>query len=187
MLSMKSNFSLLVDGLNVLNDRIVHYDDWLVFDRRLNNLIEEGRARKIPTLKMLYMPDEEWYMDSSSGEVYVYVRPDDKILPRWSPVDVFALPEQSKCSRTGLDAIPVRRMSELQAASLKEFLKVLVEQGLAKIIDAPAGTRAATPGEEETWYKDSRSDLDYRLVLDSGGTNSRWEFIPHQRLISDKC
>jgi hypothetical protein len=178
---MKSNFALLVDGLNVLNDRIVDYDDWLVFDRRLNNLIEAGRARQIPTLKMLYLPDEEWYVDSSSGEIYAYVRPDDKILPRWSPVDVFASPEQSKCSRTGLDAIPVRRMSELHAASLKEFLKVLVEQGLAKIIDPPADTLAATPGEEETWYKDSRSDLDYRLVLDSSGTNSRWELMGTRR------
>ena len=178
---MKSDFSLLVDGLSVLNDRIVDYDDWLVFDGRLNDLIKEGRARKIPTLKMLYMPDEEWYMDSSSGEVYVYVRPDDKILPRWSPVDVSHHRSSPSFSRTGLDAIPVRRMSELQAASLIEFLKVLVEQGLAKIIDSPAGTLAATPGEEETWYRDSRSDLDYRLVLDSGGINSRWELMGTRR------
>jgi hypothetical protein len=36
------------------------------------------------------MPDEEWYVDPSTGEIYVYVRPDDKILPKWERVDVFA-------------------------------------------------------------------------------------------------
>jgi hypothetical protein len=66
------------------------YDDWLIFDARLSGLVHTGCAKRVSALKVLHMPDEEWYVDPSTGEIYVYVRPDDKILPKWERVDVFA-------------------------------------------------------------------------------------------------
>ena len=82
---MQSLFESLTNGLT-LSD----YDDWLIFDARLSDLVHSGHAKRVPALKLLHMPDEEWYVDPSTGEIYVYVRPDDKILPKWERVDVFA-------------------------------------------------------------------------------------------------
>lgn len=82
---MKSIFESLANGL-----RLSDYEDWLTFDGRLSQLVHAGAAKRVPTLKVLHMSDEEWYADPTTGEVYVYVRPDDKILPVWERVDVFS-------------------------------------------------------------------------------------------------
>ena len=81
---MRSLFESLEDGL-ILQDP----EDWLIFDGRLEALIQNGQAQRVPQLRVLHMPDEEWYKDPSTGDIYVYVRPDDKILPKWERVDVF--------------------------------------------------------------------------------------------------
>lgn len=81
---MQSRFESLANGLTLSN-----YDDWMTFDARLSDLVLSGQAKRVPTLKVLHMSDEEWYLDSSTGEVYVYVRPDDKVRPKWERVDVF--------------------------------------------------------------------------------------------------
>ena len=83
--NFQSPFESLANGLT-LSD----YDDWLTFDARLSDLVHTGRAKRVTSMKVLHMPDEEWYVDPSTGEIYVYVRPDDKILPQWERVDVFA-------------------------------------------------------------------------------------------------
>lgn len=82
---MQSRFESLANGLTLSN-----YDDWMTFDARLSDLVLSGQAKRVPTLKVLHMSDEEWYVDSSTGEVYVYVRPDDKVRPKWERVDVFS-------------------------------------------------------------------------------------------------
>ncbi len=81
---MRSLFESLANGLTLID-----YDDWLIFDARLTELVGTGRATRVPPVKVLHMPDEEWYVDPSTGEIYVYVKPDDKILPKWERVDVF--------------------------------------------------------------------------------------------------
>jgi hypothetical protein len=78
---MQSLFASLTDCLTLIN-----YDDWLTFDSRLAELVSSGRAVSVPRTAVLHMPDEEWYADPASGEVYVYVRPDDKVLPKWEAV-----------------------------------------------------------------------------------------------------
>jgi len=82
---MQPLFESLTSGLTLID-----YDDWLIFDARLSDLVHTGRAKRVPALKVLHMPDEEWYEDPSTGEIYVYVRPDDKVLPKWERIDVFA-------------------------------------------------------------------------------------------------
>ena len=80
---MQSIFGSLANGL-----MLSEYEDWLTFDGRLSQLVCAGGAKRVPTLKVLHMPDEEWYEDPTTGEVYVYVRPDDKVLPKWEPIGV---------------------------------------------------------------------------------------------------
>ena len=69
------------------------YSDWEVFDSRLEDLVKAGQARRVQGTRIIRARDEEWYLDPASGEIYVYTRPDDKVLPAWSKVDVFAEPK----------------------------------------------------------------------------------------------
>jgi hypothetical protein len=169
---MQSLFESLTKDL-----KLSHYDDWLTFDGRLEELIRSGRARRVPSLRTLHMPDEEWYLNPSSGEVYVYVRPDDKILPAWEPADVFAEPKEEPTCKTGLDAIPIRKMSHSQVVSLKELLNFLVRHGIAEVLNRPKADSATLPGGAETWYRDLQTEVVYRLVENVEDDNSRWERV----------
>jgi len=170
---MQSLFESLPNGLTLSN-----YDDWLSFDARLSELVRTGQARRVQALRVLHMPDEEWYVDPSTGEVYVYVKPDDKILPKWEPVDVFAQSEKERNREPGLSAIPVKKMNCSEAASLKEILKVLVRHGVAEVLDRPNTIPAVSPESAETWYRDIQTKAVFRLVESTGDESSRWEKVP---------
>jgi hypothetical protein len=166
---MQRSFACLVEGLDLKD-----YDDWVVFDQRLKAFIREGQARRIPALKMIHGPDEEWYLNESSGEIYVYGLPDEKIRAKWEPVDVFALKNKEEAQRSGLAAIPIRQRNSLQTESLKQFLTLLVAHGVAVIVERP---KAASISRIETWYRDVQSQIAYRLVEKSDGS-SIWERAP---------
>lgn len=94
----------MADGLNsILNDlTISKRADWLTFVERLEELVERGRARRIPPLRRAFVEGEEWYLDAESGEIYVYVSPDAPILPIWEKVDAFAKPEDANKKETAI-------------------------------------------------------------------------------------
>lgn len=124
------------------------------------------------------MGDEEWYMDPSTGEIYVYVKPDDKVLPKWEPVDVFAQPEEERIREFGLDAIPVKKMNRPEAESLKEILKVLVRHGVAEVVDPPSSLPVASSEGTQSWYRDPQTKAVFRLVEGLGDESNRWERVP---------
>jgi len=102
----QSLFESLTSGLN-----IHHHSDWMVFDRRLDSAIKAGYARRVPNTRTIYEPTEEWYLDPAAGEIYVYLRPDDRVLPEWNKVDVFATSnigenDPKNITANGLSAIP---------------------------------------------------------------------------------
>jgi len=145
-------FESLTDDLT-----ISHYDDWLLFDQRLAELVRCGQAKRVLSSRVIHLQDEEWYLDPISGDVYVYVRPDDKILPKWERVDVFAQPEEQGRYQTGLGAIPTGRIDRASATSLKTILNVLLRHGKVEMVSpAPPSTVAGLPGFAETWYSDSK-------------------------------
>jgi hypothetical protein len=170
---MESTFESLKNGLT-LSD----YDDWLIFDARLSDLVRAGRARRIPALRVLHMPDEEWYEDRSSGDVYVYVRPDDKILPKWERIDVFAKPEETTTCRTGLDNIPLGTIDPTRIDSIKAILQILLRQEKIELVSpAPASVSFQPMGCRETVYRDYETGKTYRLVESMAGENARWEHV----------
>jgi hypothetical protein len=166
---MQRSFASLVEGLDLRA-----YKDWVVFDQRLKAFIREGQARRIPALKMIYGPDQEWYLNESSGEIYVYGPPDEKIVAIWEPVDVFALKNKEEAPPSGLAAIPIRQMSSVQKESLKQMLTLLVAHGVAVVVERP---KAASINGTETWYRDVQSQIAYRLLEKSDGS-SIWERAP---------
>jgi hypothetical protein len=163
---MGQSFASLAEGL-VLRK----YDDWLIFDQRLKTLIREGQAKRITALKRIHASYEEWYLEQSSGEIYVYVPPDEKIVATWEPVDVFA---EKRKDEPRPAAMPAERRNSIQTQLFKQFLKVLVDHGAAEIIKCPSFSTAE--GVTETWYKvqHPQSSVVYRLVENADGS-SLWE------------
>jgi hypothetical protein len=166
---MQQSFASLADGLD-----LKAYKDWVVFDQRLKTLIREGHARRVPASRRIYAFYEEWYLNDASGELYVYLPPDEKIRARWEPVDVFAPRREEEFHPSGLAAIPIRQMSSIQKESLKQMLTLLVAHGVAAVVERP---KAASIEGAETWYRDVQSQTVYRLVEKPDGS-SRWERAP---------
>jgi hypothetical protein len=163
---MQQPFASLAEGLNFNT-----YKDWQVFDQRLKALIREGQARRVPASRRVYGYDEEWYLNETSGELYLYLPPDEKIRARWEPVDVFAPEREEESHTSGLAAIPIRQMNSLQRESLKHMLTLLVAHGVAVVVDRP---KSASIEETETWYRDAQSQVVYKLVEKADGS-SIWE------------
>ena len=75
------------------NLTITERSDWERFVQRLRDVVDTGRVRRISAMKRLRADDEEWYLDTVTGEVYVYGPPDWPFLPTWDRVDVLG-PDQ---------------------------------------------------------------------------------------------
>lgn len=158
-----SLFESLISDLN-----IHHHSDWVVFDKRLESAIATGRARKVQKARTIFAPSEEWYLDPESGEIYAYLRPDDRVLPQWTKVDVFANPEVKKSdpkdiATSGLTAIPTGKMDQNWARSLKYLLQRMVEQGEVEIIANPEPGPSAESALQTT-FRELRTGIVYRLV-----------------------
>jgi hypothetical protein len=166
---MQQSFASLAGGLD-----LKAYKDWLVFDQRLKTLVREGQARRVPASRRVYAYYEEWYLNEASGELYLYLPPDEKIRAKWEPVDALAPEREEESHPSGLAAIPIRQMSSMQRDSLKQMLILLVANGVAVVVERP---KAASIDGTETWYRDARSKMVYRLVEKSDGSSS-WERAP---------
>jgi hypothetical protein len=177
---MPGGLDSILDGLTISKRpdslTIVHRADWLIFVQRLEALVQSGRARRIPPLWRALAYGEEWYLDTDSGEVYVYLSPDSPILPQWKKVDVFSKPD-SPGREDGLGAIPTGKMSRSEADSLKEILKFAVRHGAVEVLDRPNSVTTASQGSTETWYKDPRTMVVFRLVECPGDGVARWERV----------
>jgi hypothetical protein len=166
---MQQSFASLAEGLD-----IKAYKDWAVFDQRLKTLVREGKARRVPASRRVYAYYEEWYLNDASGELYLYLPPDEKIRARWEPLDALAPEREEESHPSGLAAIPIRQMSSIQRESLKQMLTLLVAHGAAVVVERP---KAASIEGTETWYRDVQSQTVYRLVEKSDGSSS-WERAP---------
>lgn len=156
---------------------ISKYADWVIFDQRLEQLIRSGRVRRIPKLRTIHVKSEEWYLNPDTNEIYVYVRPDDKILPKWEKVDIFAKPEIAHSFVSGLDAIPTAKMIGPEAVSLKGVLRALVDNGIAEIIDHQISVPMVSPKHPETWYRDLQTKATYRLIENIDDGSTLWERV----------
>ena len=57
--------------------------------RMLSEAITGGYVEQIPVMKPnRFLPNEEWYRDKESGEVYSLLAPEEKVRGHWSRVDL---------------------------------------------------------------------------------------------------
>jgi hypothetical protein len=131
----------LCEGLN-----IHHHSDWVVFSERLKTAIHLGRARRFQRLWQIYAPSEEWYVDTVNGDVFVYLRPDDRVFPEWSPVNIFEgkpenTPDGKSIDINGLKAIPTGILDRSSGEALRIMLDILAEKHLIEAL-TPQNPRA---------------------------------------------
>lgn len=173
-----SLFEALISGLN-----IHHHSDWVIFDERLKSTIKAGLAREIQKTRTIYAPSEDWYLDPASGEIYVYLRPDDRVLPEWTKVDIFAKPkakarDPKNISTSGLGAIPLGAMDQTLALSLKYLLQRMAAQDEIEIVANPLPNTLTKECAFETVFRDVKTGLLYRLVELVEGQGFLWERVP---------
>jgi hypothetical protein len=168
----------LTDGL-----KITEYQDWLIFVERLAEAVRTGGLRKIPVLKPVWGgTTEEWFLDPETGEVYFYVPPDPPGMPKWEKVDV--LKHLEKPDPPPLSVFKIGQMSVMTGYILKMRLQALVSRGLAEELPVPAAV-PQTKDRTEKWYKDTVSNVVYRLSEYYGlhdADDIRWEVVPQALL-----
>jgi len=173
---------VILDGLDLGSHR-----GWEAFAERVEKLVATGCLRKIPALKGKPYALEEWYVEDKTGAIFIYRIPEDRPTNIWERVDPFApepgpVPERPSRNVRELDLrdIPVGRMSRRDALSLLVRLHMMIGFGA---VEAVTPAIRALPGElTETWYKDLRTGIVYRLVEGYGENDSLWEPVRRSEL-----
>lgn len=155
------------------------YEDWLILDQRITALISAGALRRVNPLRMVHLPSEEWYLEPSGGDMYVYVRPDDRVSPQWEKVDIFASIARTEIKSrdvrvAGLKIITTGNIRVETALFLQAMLGKLTKEGRLEVV-----FQSQVQGEaSETWYRELATGSVYRLVQGSGATPSSWNLAP---------
>jgi hypothetical protein len=151
-----------------------NYKEWELFDAEINQFVQRGLLERIAPVRCIHIHSEEWYLDPSDGEIYVYVKPDDKIYPSWERVEVFAEPPLAIESRdlraAGLKLISTGPISKEIASFLKTVLDSFAQEGRIEILPNPERP-------DEIWCKEYSTDAIYRLIADEGNQDYRWERV----------
>jgi hypothetical protein len=163
----------ILDGLDLGS-----YRGWDAFAERLEKLVAAGCLRNIPPLKGTPRAGEEWYVEDKTGAIFIYRIPDDRPTNIWTKVDPFAPePEPERPSRNvrelDLRDLPVGKMSRQDALSLLVRLHVMIGFGAVEAVTPAVPWVAGEP--TETWYKDLRTGIVYRLLERNGEDDSLWE------------
>jgi hypothetical protein len=167
----------LTDGLTITD-----YPDWQIFVERLKEAVRTGRLRKVPVLKPVWGPSEEWFLDPETGEVYVYAAPNPPAMPRWQEIDV--LKHLEAPDPPPLSVFKVGPITVMTAHIMKMSLEGIVARGLAEELPVPAEVPRSKDGTER-WYKDNVSNVVYRLIEYyplKGADDIRWEVVPQALL-----
>jgi len=175
--TMAGTLASVTEGLE-----ITRYEDWLTFVKRLEELVRAGRARRIsqPAGDRRFAKEDEWYLDSETGEVFVHVIPDAPVLPRWVKVDLLAPADPPQPHVSDLRVIPVGKKTRLEAKNLNGLLDFLVNQGAVEAVVPP--NTALLAGSTEKWFKDLQTGILYRLVQNRDSDDNRWEKVPQREM-----
>lgn len=77
----------ITETLTVENHVILYNMHWLIFKRRLNNLIRDGAARLVPPPAGFDGRGFEWYLDVATGDIYRYGPPAPSVFDEWMRTD----------------------------------------------------------------------------------------------------
>lgn len=62
--------------------------DYREVQRMLSEAMDAGRVEKVPVRKRSRVfPNEQWFRDKESGEIYCLIKPAERIRGRWAKVD----------------------------------------------------------------------------------------------------
>ena len=163
----------ILDGLNIRD-----LGDWEIFAQRLKALVSSGDLKSIPP-QQCHPPSygEHWYLDEETGGIYFYQEPGERNFAEWKKVDPFAPlepePPDNNVFKLDLRSIPVGRMRRSDAVSLLTRLYMLVGSGRVETVPRPVASGIGDPSE--SWFKDLKTEVVYRLVEGHGENDGLWE------------
>jgi hypothetical protein len=170
----------ILTGLNICN-----LDDWRTFARRLEALVLSGGLRNIPPPEgQPPSCGDHWYLEEGTGDFYFYREPGERNFAEWTKADPFEKREEFQATlwhggnilQLDIGDIPVGQMDRGKALSLLTRLFMLIGVGKIEVVDSPF---PAAPGEStETWFRDPRSGIVYKLVEGDGEDDSFWGPVP---------
>jgi hypothetical protein len=167
---MPLSAATVLDGLD-----ITKYDDWVILDERIRQLVKTCALRKIQPLRIVHVKSEEWYLESATGDIYVYVQPDDKILPVWEKIDVFFIEGGSDKNvlTAGLKIIRTGNIDRPTFMAIHLVLQELIKKGEVEIIRAPR----VFDENSEAYYREVKTKMIYRLASTMTYPGYVWERI----------
>jgi hypothetical protein len=163
---------------------ITEYSDWEIFVERLNEALRSGRIRRAPIIKPVWGTYEEWFLDPETGDVFVYLPPDDHGNPDWKKLDVLKhLEAPDPPDPPPLSIFKPGPITVMTGHVMKLKLEELVAAGLVDELTPPQDmSRRGT----ERRFKDKVSNITYRLTEYFGLNDPddiRWEVVPQSELI----
>jgi hypothetical protein len=185
--------SLVHDGRE---DRTNTLDYWpnLLLLRGLDQLIAEGRVRKVPPFNPLHPGlEEQWFLDVEAREIWSYTAASERSAPCWEKVDVFetrSAMQQQRDWQAQLGAVerapgylaPIGagRKDTADLYFIRHALPRYIAAGKVEAVEI-AGF-LPKPGTHAEWYKDNTTGEIYGLVHDSERDEYRWEKAPLRTL-----
>jgi DNA-binding IscR family transcriptional regulator len=111
---MFGGLSSITETLTVENHIIRYHMHWLIFKRRLGDLVREGKARQIPPPDGVCGRGYEWYLDVATGDVYRYGPPSPSAISEWMTaepreIDSEKLNSVEMADRSGKNDMVIRR------------------------------------------------------------------------------
>jgi len=183
-ISRNSGARSILHGLNIRD-----LGDWENFAQRLEALVSSGGLRSIPPPQgQSSFYGEHWYLEEETGDIYFYREPGERNSAEWAKADPFEKREEFRATpwrggnvlQLDLGDMPVGQMDRGKALSLLTRLFMLIGAGKIETADRPF---PPAPGEKtETWFRDPRSGIVYKLVEGDGEDDSFWGPVPLHEL-----
>jgi hypothetical protein len=188
--------SLVNDGRE---DRANTLDYWpnILLRRGLDQLIVEGRVRKIPHFNPLHPGfEEEWFLDVEGGEIWSYTAASERSVPTWEKVDVFETrsamqqrgDRQAQLGRVVraagyLGPIGEGRKDTADLYFIRDVLPRYIATGKVEVVEIVEVSQRL--GMHAVWYRDNTTGEIYGLIHDTKKDEYRWEKALPQALTRD--
>lgn len=160
--SKKSIFEELTEGITLVN-----LAGWDTFRDRLSAAVSVEAVRRIRPLFLYYSSIEEWYVDPTSGDIFVYVPFNgDKGFPKFEKVDVFSPPIHKQpvyLNDVGLSGFKVGPQAPESVRFIEYVLELWLKSGEIQEVASPAGDvlsiRTFHEWKTGRWFQLARDEL----------------------------
>ena len=180
--------SVLLDGHD---DRPNNLSEWeyVQLRRVLDQLVEDGRVRKVQPFNPVHSGFQEWFLDVETGDIFSLTPPAERVSPVWEKVDAFDKRDWKQKQEDWqrqmgevvrpegyLAAIRTGRKDSAELSYIRDVLPRYIAAGKVEMVD-----RGPSPSPELRieWYRDNSTGEIFGLIHDAERDEYRWERAPN--------